>query len=58
MCYSLFSSIYLLDIYMFTAGVSYIKCSIGDDQVSSLFSIDTALRLAHANPTVETLGEI
>ena len=34
------------------------KCRIGDDQTSSLFSIDTALRIAHANPIVETLGEI
>jgi hypothetical protein len=34
------------------------KCRIGDDQTSSLFSIDTALRIAHAKPIVETLGEI
>ena len=58
MCYSLFSSIYLLDICLRRVSRITCKCHIGDDQLSSLISIDTALRLAHANPIVETLGEI
>ena len=49
-----------ITIYICLRRVSRItcKCRIGDDQTSSLFSIDTALRIAHANPIVETLGEI